>query len=326
MQELLERCAVCGALIDEEDLFCANCGREAPGAQEGEGGRPPILEVKARNFACRGCGASMSYDAGAKALRCPFCASTDLEERAGNRIAEPQAILPFRVDRGALERAFRGWLGRGFFRPSDLARRARLTEITQIYVPFWVFSAETHTYWTADSSATPPGARGDWVPVAGERRGRHERVLVPASGALTPGEVDAVRPFPMEEAVPPAGVDLDNVTVEQLALSRKLARPRARRAIEERERKRCAAEVAGRARNVHVNALLHKPAGRPVLLPFWILAYRYKERIYRFVANGHTGRSTGRAPVSMAKILALIVIALVLGAGGLALVLGLVAH
>ena len=43
----------------------------------------------------------------------------------------------------------------------------------------------------------------------------------------------------------------------------------------------------------------------PVLLPVWILAYRYKGDLYRFLANGQTGRHTGTAPVSWARIVAL---------------------
>ena len=30
MSEVIERCAICEGLLDEEDLFCANCGAEAP--------------------------------------------------------------------------------------------------------------------------------------------------------------------------------------------------------------------------------------------------------------------------------------------------------
>jgi len=39
----------------------------------------------------------------------------------------------------------------------------------------------------------------------------------------------------------------------------------------------------------------------PVLLPTWIMAYRYRDRVYRFVANGQTGKATGHSPVSWRK-------------------------
>ena len=58
------------------------------------------------------------------------------------------------------------------------------------------------------------------------------------------------------------------------------------------------------------------------LAPVFVMAYRYRERVYRFVINGQTGRATGSAPVSAAKV------AGVIGAVGLValVILLLVAH
>jgi hypothetical protein len=39
-----------------------------------------------------------------------------------------------------------------------------------------------------------------------------------------------------------------------------------------------------------------------VLLPVWIMAYRFGDRVFRFLVNGQTGRATGDAPVSWKKI------------------------
>jgi len=57
-------------------------------------------------------------------------------------------------------------------------------------------------------------------------------------------------------------------------------------------------------------------SSEPVLLPVWIMAYRYGDRLYRFLLNGQSGRATGGAPVSWTKILlvgaAVVLLALVL--------------
>ena len=62
----LQKCTVCGGILDEEDLFCANCGTEAPRVDGGEQTGQTLLAT--HNFECQGCGASMSYDASAKTL------------------------------------------------------------------------------------------------------------------------------------------------------------------------------------------------------------------------------------------------------------------
>jgi predicted RNA-binding Zn-ribbon protein involved in translation (DUF1610 family) len=321
MTDLIAKCQVCHSLLDEEDLFCANCGTEAPRreASEQAGDRS---RMATHNFECKGCGASMSYDAKAAALRCPFCGSVDMVQKTDARVLAPNRVIPFRVGRDDAVATMRQWLGNSFWRPSDLARQARVVEMTPVYVPYWVFEARTHTYWTADTNRTPAGARGDWYPLSGDHHGHYSGLLVGASGALTPRETSQLCPFDLSAGESPENVDLDNVTVEQFSLPRKYARPLARQGLEASESAACTANyVPGRARNVHVNVRIDSMSSEPVLLPVWIMAYRYRDTLYRFLVNGQTGRSTGLAPVSWRKILMVAAIALVVAI----IVLGIVA-
>jgi hypothetical protein len=187
-------------------------------------------------------------------------------------------------------------------------------------VPYWVFTARTFTNWTADSSQTPFGARGDWVPLSGEHRASYSGLLVGASSVLTPGETSALCPFDLAGGVAPSQIDLDNVIVEQFRVQRKYARPLARQGLENLERQACAQYVPGRNRNLKVNVRLEGLSSEPVLLPIWVMAYQYQNRIYRFLINGQTGRATGQAPTSWKKVIAAIIIAILI----LLLLLGLI--
>lgn len=303
MSDLLTKCEVCHGLLDEEDLFCANCGTEAPWGKDAPDAAAGLSRLATHNFECSGCGASMSFNAGAGGLQCPFCASVDMVPQKDAKILAPKRVIPFRLSRGEAVAAMRRWLGRGFFRPGNLSQRAAVVKMQPVYVPYWVFRANTHTYWTADSSRTPPGARGDWYPMSGENHCRHANLLIGASGALTPRETSEICPFDLAGGAPPEEVDLDNVTVEQFSLPRKYARPLARSGLEQREAATVAeSDVPGRARNVHVNVRIESLSSEPVLLPVWIMAYRYNDRVYRFLVNGQSGRATGQAPISWLKV------------------------
>ena len=219
MPDVTTKCEVCQSLLDEEDLFCPNCGTEAPKSEErdsvtgkGEAGERASGDgavMTTHNFECAGCGASMSFDAKVGKPKCPFCGSVRLETRKDSKTLAPKRVIPFKLDRAAAVAALKAWLGRGWFRPSDLSESAVVTEIMPVYVPYWVFQAKTHTYWTADSSHTPAGARGDWYPMSGENRGSYEGLLVGASGALTPQETWQIGPFDLNQGVPPEQVDSD---------------------------------------------------------------------------------------------------------------------
>ena len=300
MSDLVEKCAVCLALLDEEDMFCGNCGREAP--QRKERTDSVHTQTSTHNFECRGCGASMSYDASAQTLRCPFCGSTKLEEQRDVKVLAPDWIVPFEVSHEQAVGTMRKFLGNGFWRPSDLAEKAVIENMTGVYVPYWVFSARTRTYWCADTNQTPRSARSDWYPISGDHQGAYSGVLIGASSTLAPGETTVLRPFDLSRAKQLSEVDTENVTVEQFRVQRKYARPLAREAFEEMERAACNQYVPGRSRNVHVNVRLEGLSSSRVLLPIWIMAYRYQDRVYRFLVNGQTGRSTGQAPVSYAKL------------------------
>ena len=304
MSEPFAKCEVCRSLLDEEDLFCANCGTESPIRRQDDGTADNSARTATHNFECSGCGASMSYDANAGSLQCPFCASVDMVPRDDAKVLSPNRVVPFQIDRDSAVAAMRRWLGRGFFRPSDLAQQANVVKMQPVYVPYWVFRANTHTNWTADTSQTPAGARGDWYPLAGEHRGGYDGLLIGASGALTPSETSRLCPFDLASGVAPDGVDLENVTVEQFSVPRKYARPLARGALQQNEAAVCADRyVPGRSRNVHANVLIESMSGEPVLLPVYVMAYRYNDRLYRFLVNGQNGRSTGEAPRSLWKML-----------------------
>lgn len=245
----------------------------------------------------------MSYDASAQALRCPFCGSTEMRAREGVRSVVPQEIVLFQVDQTRAEGILREWLGSGFWRPKDAARASEIGEMTAVYIPYWVFEAKTKTRWTADSSPPPFGSRGDWHPVSGNNRGEYQGVLIAGSSVLAHGETEAIEPFRLADARRPDQVDLTHEIFEEFMVPRKLARPRARAAVERLEQAACSSKVPGRRqRNLRVNVQFSSMQGQPMLLPVWILAYRYKNNVNRVLINGQTGKIAGTAPFSYVKL------------------------
>ena len=78
----------------------------------------------------------MSYDTKAQTLRCPFCGSDDITKSESHQELQPDGVVPFEVEKNKALETLRKWMGRGFFRPKDLARSAEIQYMTDIYVPF----------------------------------------------------------------------------------------------------------------------------------------------------------------------------------------------
>lgn len=301
----IDRCACCGGLVDLEDLFCANCGTEVPDRHKPETTRLPL---EARNFHCRGCGAAMNYDAQAQSLKCPFCGSVDLVEEAQKGILSPECVIPFAIDRVEAENRLRAWLGSGFWHPGDLRMSAQLTELRAVFVPFWIFSTAVKTHWTGDTSQTPWGASASWYPMAGQAERHYDGIWIPASAGIPVGELNAVLPFNAAAAVPPEQVNLEDITVEQMTVSRRYARPRAQGHLEGLETQAAAQSIPGSNRNVHVNVLLEDATSQSALVPVYVMAYRYRDHVYRFVINGQTGKATGTAPFATSKLVGILAV------------------
>ncbi len=299
----VDRCESCGALVDLEDLFCANCGREVPDRSEPREGRPSL---GARGFECKNCGASMAYDAKAQALRCPFCGSGRIEEDGSKGVLAPEILIPFAIGRDEAAARLRGWLGSSLWHPQDLNAAAVLTELKPVYVPYWIFRARVETHWTADTDRTPPRARAPWFPASGHGVHEYDNLWVPASEGITGAELGAIGDFDAAAAVTPdaAGLGLDGVAVEQFSLSRRYARPGAQGRVEALEASAIAAELGGRTRKIRVNSLLIGATSRAALAPVYVMAYRYRDHLYRFVLNGQTGTFTGQAPLSYWRVVA----------------------
>jgi len=267
----------------------------------------------------------MSYSIEKQGLRCPFCGSTELEKGKDHKVILPQRVIRFRIDRTQAESSMLTELGKGFWRPPDLSDKAVIENMVAIYVPYWVFSADVFTNWTADTSQTPVGADGDWYPLSGTHQAKYSGILVGASGALTPNETSQLCPFNLEDGVPPEVADLETYTVEEFNVARKYARPLARSGLESLERRAIDVQyVPGSSRNVKVNLRIENMASEPICLPVWIMAYSYKDQVFRFLVNGQTGNCTGQTPVSYHRLwqIILTVLAVVLAAGIIAIACG----
>jgi hypothetical protein len=78
------------------------------------------------------------------------------------------------------------------------------------------------------------------------------------------------------------------------------------------------------------SALVEGLSGRPVLVPIYIGAYRYRDQLYRVLVHGQTGKLVGDAPISWWKVAAAIAavvlfLAALVGCLGLAGALGVAA-
>lgn len=296
---LLPHCPRCASPVEKGDLRCAVCSFAV---------RKTVDEPRATTvhlIRCDGCGACVSYDVQARAPRCAFCGETTHVEEVEDPLEQAEAVLPFSVTPEEARKALGKWLGtRGFFCPSDLKQQASIDKLKPMWWPAWVFDVQAQISWAADSNA---GAlRADWAPHSGLTHARFTNVVVSASRGLSESECAGLAPGtnPATAQQEPKGPD--GAVMEQFDVQRSSARERILSVIEGLSRQAAAKAIPGsRYRNLHVSSVLRGLRSRRLAIPTYVLAYRYRDTLYRALVHGQNpGTVVGSTPVSWMKVTA----------------------
>jgi len=300
----LSSCTRCGSPLSAGDLRCAVCALPCPLPPRGEGPYRAVAKV----LRCDGCGAALTYDVHAQAPRCAFCGSVAHLEESEDPLEEAEGYLPFRVAPDVAREALRGWLGSlGWFRPDDLASQSSVDALTPLWWVGWTFDVEALVSWTADSDA---GAnRSRWAPHSGQVPMTLRASLVSASRGLKEDEVARLAAsYDLAQAAPTPH-PMEGAQIERFDVQRSGARRIVQRALEAEAARHARQYVPGSAiRNLHAAVLPKRLSTRRWAFPCYVLAYRYRDRLYRAIVHGQDARIVfGAAPYSLAKILAVVV-------------------
>jgi hypothetical protein len=295
-------CQRCDSAIEKGDLRCAVCGHTVE--WDAASLKTAVLDV----LRCEGCGAAMAYDIKAQAPLCGFCACTMHMETIEDPVEQTESYLPLLVDRAQAAAALKNWLGnRGFLCPGDLLQSAKLETLKPLWWTAWVFDAEAKVSWAADSNAG--AGQADWAPHSGQVSMNFSNILVSASRGLSDKEVNALVSGYDLASAQTAAPNEEGALIEQFDVQRSSARTQILDAIHRIAGARVSnEEVPGsHIRNLKLEACLESLKTSRLAFPAYVLAYRYRDKLYRAVVHGQDSETViGNAPLSWLRVLALV--------------------
>lgn len=309
MRDPAAACNRCRSECEPEDDRCPVCGLVIPARGVAD---LPVTAVEI--LRCEGCGAAVSFSVPEGAPSCAFCGSVMHVEAPEDPLEQAGWLVPFTVSRARAQEVFGEWLGSlGWFRPADLRSESRCESVQALWWVGWVFDVDVLVSWAADSDLGT--GRADWAPHVGRTEMVFEDVVSPASRGLTEDEaVRLIESYDLETAVA-GGLDGPDGSVERFEVRRSHARRHVAsvisRLVEDRLRQGI---IPGRKfRNVRAEVLARRLVTRRMGFPAWVIAYRYRGRLHRFVLSGQDPQCrVGDAPVSAGKVL-LTILAAALG-------------
>lgn len=319
-----EPCGACGCPVELGDRFCPACGAQS--VVVAELAADPAKVESHKFFQCDGCGSRVATDPDQRSYICPFCDSTYVVEYAPAESGRqgPEFIVGFAVTPEVAQEKFRQWIASNrWFRPGDLKSARVADKMKGVYLPFWSFSMlansgwratigeywyRTETYTTTDSKGktvtrTRTVRETEWWPLRGRHHRYYSGYLVSGSRGLSQQDADGIKPFQLPALKRYEAFYLAGWYSEEYSIDREQASKLCQQEFHRWEQTSVARFLPGDThRGVAVQTQFSHVNSDLCLLPVYVLTYRYKGQMYRFLVNGQTGKNAGDKPVSWTRI------------------------
>ncbi len=345
-------CSGCGAILKFKpgtlNLVCEYCGAEneiAKPVLEGKIEELSLDEFLASNHEqeekievatvnCQSCGATSTFDPNISSDKCPFCAS-NLVVKSGSTSSmhKPQYVLPFSIDIKKAGESFKGWLNSLWFAPNDLKHYANSADkLNGMYLPFWTFDCQTNSsytgqrgedYYVSESYTAVENGKNvtrtrqvrhtRWYSASGNVNNEFDDLLIEATRSLNKAKLRALEPWDVKNLLAYNDKFLSGFRTETYAVGLKDAYVEAKGRMEPEIESTIRRDIGGDRQMIHyVNTSYHNPTFKHILLPVWISAYRYNNKVYQFLINARTGEVQGERPYSAIKIALAVITGLVI--------------
>jgi hypothetical protein len=134
-------------------------------------------------------------------------------------------------------------------------------------------------------------------------------VLVNASKQIDENLMNKLEPFEFSELLHYKPEFLSGFIAERYSIGLKEGWQRAVDFVKSGINRGITREInADEVRNLMVSTSYNDIKYKHILLPIWISAYTYKNKVFRYMINGQTGEVQGKAPVSPWKVSALVLL------------------
>ena len=332
-------CPSCGADLEfhigQQNLRCPFCGYSqdlAPGEDESlkeqdfTATLERLVELRRAGFSekleteeveCEACSATVEFKGPLTSTECAYCGSPVQREnvhRSQERVPV-DGVVPFQVDRGRAQGNLTRWLKSRWFAPNAFKKRGLEGKFNGVYLPFWTFDAMAFCRYRGQRGDRYRVSRGSgknrreemamrWRSASGEFQVFFDDLVVAANQTLPRNYLAKLKPWPLEKARPFTEELLAGHFAQTYELALDQAFPRAEKQIENRLRMDARRRIGGDAQKIErLEKQLSAITYKHLLMPVWMMSYRYKDKTYQVLVNAASGEVFGQRPYSAVKII-----------------------
>ena len=259
-----------------------------------------------RSYSCPSCAAEIMCDDTTAATSCVYCGNPTVVPGQYTGQLKPDYVIPFKLDKNAAIEALKNHYKKKKFLPKSFADANHLEEIKGVYVPFWLYDAETEAYMRFRATKTRSYTSGnyrvtetDHYRVVREGTVAFAKVPVDASSKMPDAHMDAVEPYEYADLKDFSSAYLPGFFADKYDEDAEFCSKRANERITtstENAFTATANDYTALTRE-YSNIKLNKGDINYALLPVWMLSTKWKDKNFLFSMNGQTGKLIGDLPV-----------------------------
>ena len=272
-----------------------------------------------RSLHCGDCGATVELGEATISTACPYCASPIQEAQSEQDKAQlpTDGLLPFQVESAAAKKALKGWVSGLWFAPGAFKQMGLRGDLKGQFVPHFTFDALTSNRYRGergdayyvqvpdndDDGGTHRERRVRWSPVSGAFERHFDDELVCALGDERRKLMKELEPWPLASLQPFHPEALAGYLATRYERGLKVCFDEAKMAMDAAIYQDAKRRIGGDEQRVkELRSDYNQTTYKSLLLPVWMMVYRYQSKPYQVVVNACTGEVSGQRPYSWVKI------------------------
>lgn len=268
--------------------------------------------IRLKGYSCSSCGAEVVTDDTTLTTFCYYCHSpVNIIDRAMGSF-KPDMVVPFKIDKKLAEENFLNWASHKRYVPKSFYSESQLEKITGMYLPYWSvdvkFNADiSGTGYKKTTSRSGNTEITDTSTYKVDRKGEiiFNDVNEAAYSKIERDILNSIAPYDLDEAQPFNFYYLNGFFSEIYDVEKSEVEPKINNRIKNYKDYIIRDAFSGYS-NYKIDTKELNETERLwsyVLLPTWILTYRYNSKTYVYTMNGQTSEAYGELPVDKGLML-----------------------
>lgn len=334
-------CKQCGAQLAFEpgtdSLKCEYCNflNEIPKSEEDIveldfhgyaeiAAKTAIVDTK-QTVKCSACAAEFTLGGLSTAETCPFCGSHVVLPIANDARILPKSLLPFMIAKEGAREAYKKWITKLWLAPIELKKFARENGgLEGMYLPYWTYDSKTTTwysglrgdvYYTTETYTDSNGNQRsrqerhvNWTPASGAVWNTFDDILVVGSQSVPNKHAQSLRTWDLSALTPYQDDYLSGFKSERYKVGLEEGFEVAKSIMQPTIDTSIRHDIGGDEQQITSSKTQHENVTfKHILLPIWLGSYMYREKSYTFLVNGRTGEISGDAPISIWKVMLIVI-------------------